>query len=158
MSQTISRRSLLRNLCGAAAAGIVVPRLDASCSVPVQEREHNGSRAAMSRIARAFMDKYSVPGLSVSITRKGKFVYEHQWGMADKKDAQLIELTSLFRIASVTKPITSVTIFTLIEKGSLNLNDKVFGASGILGTKYGKAPYRQYVTDVTVDHLLTHTC
>ena len=158
MSQTISRRSLLRNLCGAAAAGIVVPRLDASCSLLVQEREHNGSRAAMSRIARAFMDKYSVPGLSVSITRKGKFVYQHQWGMADKKDAQLIELTSLFRIASVTKPITSVTIFTLIEKGSLNLNDKVFGASGILGTKYGKAPYRQYVTDVTVDHLLTHTC
>ncbi len=63
----------------------------------------------------------------------------------------------MFRIASVTKPITSVTIFTLIEKGRLNLNDKVFGPSGVLGTKYGKAPYRQYVTDVTVDHLLTHT-
>ena len=157
MSQTISRRSLLRNLCGTAAAGIVVPQLCASRSVPVQEQEHNGSRAAMARIGRAFMEKYSVPGMSVSISRNGKFVYEHQWGMADKKDAQLVEPRSLFRIASVTKPITSVTIFTLIEKGRLNLNDKVFGPSGVLGTKYGKAPYRQYVTDVTVDHLLTHT-
>ena len=65
--------------------------------------------------------------------------------------------TSLFRIASVTKPITSVTIFTLIEKGKLNLTDKVFGPSGIFGDKYGKPPYKQYVTDITVDNLLTHT-
>jgi CubicO group peptidase (beta-lactamase class C family) len=157
MSQKISRRSLLRDLCGTAAAGIVVPQLYASCSVPVQEPEHNGSRVAMARIGRAFMEKYSVPGMSVSISRNGKFVYEHQWGMADTKEAQLVEPTSLFRIASVTKPITSVTIFSLIEKGRLNLNDKVFGASGILGTKYGKVPYRPYVTDVTVDDLLTHT-
>ena len=45
---------------------------------------------------------------------------------------------NLFRIASVTKPITSVAIFILIEKGKLHLNDKVFGASGIFGNKYGK--------------------
>jgi CubicO group peptidase (beta-lactamase class C family) len=157
MSQKISRRSLLGNLCGTAAAGIVVPHLYA-CSVPAQEPEHNGSGAAMARIGRTFMEKYSVPGMSVSISRNGKFVYEHHWGMTDTKEAQLVEPTSLFRIASVTKPITSVTIFTLIEKGRLNLDDKVFGSSGILGTKYGKVPYRQYVTDITVDHLLTHTC
>jgi len=111
----------------------------------------------MFRIARAFMQKYSVPGMSIAISRHGKFVYEHQWGMADTKEAQLVLPSSLFRIASVTKPITSVTIFSLIEQGHLNLNDKVFGPSGVLGTKYGKPPYRQYVTDVTVDNLLTHT-
>jgi len=54
-------------------------------------------------------------------------------------------------------PITSVTIFSLVEQGKLHLTDKVFGPSGILGTKYGKPPYKQYITDVTVDHLLTHT-
>jgi hypothetical protein len=51
------------------------------------------------------------------------------------------DMSSLFRIADVTMPITSVAIFTLIEQGKLNLTDKVFGASGILGTKYGKSPY-----------------
>jgi CubicO group peptidase (beta-lactamase class C family) len=45
----------------------------------------------------------------------------------------------------------------LMEQGKLNLTDKVFGPSGLLGTKYGKGPYKTYVTDVTVDHLLTHT-
>ena len=52
------------------------------------EREGNGGRAAMFRIARAFMNKYEVPGLSISITRHGKFVYEHQFGMADREQAQ----------------------------------------------------------------------
>jgi CubicO group peptidase (beta-lactamase class C family) len=51
-----------------------------------------------------------------------------------------------------------VSIFTLIERGKLNLTDKVFGPSGVLGEKYGKAPYKEYVTDITVDDLLTHTC
>jgi CubicO group peptidase (beta-lactamase class C family) len=159
MPQIITRRSLLRNLCGTATAGIIAPGFYAASSWPAQEQEpeHNGSRAAMFRIARAFMQKYSVPGMSIAISRHGKFVYEHQWGMADTKEAQLVLPSSLFRIASVTKPITSVTIFSLIEQGHLNLNDKVFGPSGVLGTKYGKPPYRQYVTDVTVDNLLTHT-
>ena len=99
-----------------------------------------------------------MPGLSVAVTRNGRFVYEHQFGMADRKEAQQVLSSSLFRIASVTKPITSVTIFTLIEQGKLNLADKVFGPSGVLGTKFGKPPYQQYVTDITVDQLLTHTC
>jgi CubicO group peptidase (beta-lactamase class C family) len=50
-----------------------------------------------------------------------------------------------------------VTIFSLIEAGKLNLTDHVFGSAGILGVKYGKAPYKMYVTDITVDELLTHT-
>jgi CubicO group peptidase (beta-lactamase class C family) len=45
-----------------------------------------------------------------------------------------------------------------VEQGKLSLSDKVFGLRGILGNKYGKQPYKQYVTDITVDHLLTHTC
>jgi CubicO group peptidase (beta-lactamase class C family) len=158
MSKKLSRRSLIRNLCGAASAGIVVPRLQGFSSEQAQENEGNGGRAEMFRIARAFMEKYSVPALSISIARKGEFVYEHPFGMADKKEAQQLLPNSLFRIASVTKPITSVTIFSLMERGKLNLTDKVFGPSGILGTKFGKPHYKQYVADITVDHLLTHTC
>src|SRR5208283_1100980 len=127
-------------------------------ALQAEERAGNGSRAAMFRIARAFMNKYEIPGLSISITRNGKFVYEHQFGMADRQETQQVLQNSLFRIASVTKPITAVTIFTLIENGKLNLNDKVFGPCGILDDKFCKPPYKQYVTDIIVDHLLTHTC
>jgi CubicO group peptidase (beta-lactamase class C family) len=105
-----------------------------------------------------FKRSFSVPSLSVAISRNGQFVYDQTFGMADRSKSELAQRSSLFRIASVTKPITSVTIFTLIEKGRLNLTDKVFGPPGVLGTKFGKGPYKQYVTDITVDHLLTHTC
>jgi len=160
MTHKISRRALLRNLCGGAGARILARRLDGvrPAQNREQEREQDTSGDVMVRIGRTFMQEYSVPGLSIAISRHGKFVYEHQFGMADREDARLVLPDSLFRIASVTKPITSVTIFSLIEKGKLNLNDKVFGPSGILDGKFGTPPYKRYVTDITVDHLLTHTC
>ena len=111
----------------------------------------------MGRIAGGFRRQFSVPATSIAISRNGQFVYDQAVGMGDRQHLTQVQQDSLFRIASVTKPITSVTIFSLIEQGKLSLTDKVFGPSGILGIKYGKPPYKQYVTDVTVDHLLTHT-
>ena len=113
-------------------------------------------RGQIARLANGFSNP-AVPALSIAIARNGQFVYDQSFGMIDRQKLQVAQETSLFRIASLTKPITAVAIFTLIEKGQLNLNDKVFGSSGVLGTKYGKGPYKQYVTDITVDHLLTHT-
>ena len=121
-------------------------------------------RGEIGRLAAAFKRSFSVPALSIAISRNGQFVFDQGFGFnqgfrfGNVKDMGPTDMSSLFRIADVTMPITSVAIFTLIEQGKLNLTDKVFGASGILGTKYGKSPYRQYVTDITVDHLLTHTC
>jgi CubicO group peptidase (beta-lactamase class C family) len=77
--------------------------------------------------------------------------------MADRQHLSQASQDSLFRVASLSKPITSVAIFSLIEQGKLSLTDKVFGPSAILGIKYGNPPYKQYVADITVDHLLTHT-
>jgi CubicO group peptidase (beta-lactamase class C family) len=65
--------------------------------------------------------------------------------------------SNLFRIASVSKPITSAAIFSLIEKGRLRTEDTIFGEGNVLGTKYGKRPYRQGIGQITIDHLLTHT-
>jgi CubicO group peptidase (beta-lactamase class C family) len=158
MPSELTRRLLIKNLLGVSAAGAIAPMVDV-CTAAQQPagQARNGSRAEMFRLGRAFMEKFSVPALSVTVSRHGKQVYQHTFGVADREHAQLALPTSLFRIASVTKPITSVTIFTLIEKGQLNLSDKVFGPSGVLGTRFGKPPYKQYVADVTVDNLLTHT-
>jgi len=64
--------------------------------------------------------------------------------------------THLFRIASVSKPITSVAIFSLLEQDRLTLADKVFGSGGILESDY-PIPSMRFVSEITVDHLLTHT-
>ena len=163
MPEQLSRRLLLKNLLGAAAAGMV-PLPMQGLWLPQGNQATGMERGEMGRLAAAFKTNFRVPALSVAISRNGQFVFDRGFGfnqgfaMGREKDMGPTNMSSLFRIASVTKPITSVTIFTLIERGKLDLTDKVFGASGILGTKYGKSPYKQYVTDITVDHLLTHTC
>ena len=155
--RSLTRRSLLENLLTcAAAAGIATPTFEA-----LAQSQYGGStgqqRGEMGRIAAAFRQQFAVPASSIAISRNGRFVYDQAVGMGDRQHLTQVQQSSLFRIASVTKPITSVTIFSLMEQGKLNLTDKVFGPSAILGTKYGKPPYKQYVTDITVDHLLTHT-
>jgi len=113
--------------------------------------------AAMEGVAAAFMQAHSVPGLSVAIARNGELVYDRGFGFADRVTGERVMPSHLFRIASVTKPITSVTVFSLIEQGRLYLEQNVFGQGGILGDDFGSPPYRQYVAEIRLKHLLTHT-
>ncbi|MEI9981483.1 MAG: serine hydrolase domain-containing protein [Edaphobacter sp.] len=155
-THSLTRRTLLQNLAlTTAAATLPIPK---SLAQPQFGGSTGQQRGEMNRIAGRFRQQFSVPATSIAISRDGRFVYDEAIGMGDRQRLIQVQQNSLFRIASVTKPITSVTIFSLIEQGKLNLTDKVFGPGAILGIKYGKPPYQQWITDITVDHLLTHTC
>ena len=79
----------------------------------------------LGRLVAAFKRQFRVPDFSVAISRNGQFVYDRGFGIADRKDSIQVTTSNLFRIASLRKPITSVAIFTLVEKGQLHLDDKV---------------------------------
>jgi len=155
----IDRRTALKQMAGTAAALTVARQIPALALPEPQGRVYptGPEHRQMAEYGIKFMQQFFAPALSVSIVRDGKFVFERPFGMADS-DVQLqTSPTTLFRIASATKPFTSAAVFLLVEQGKLNLKDKVFGPNGVMGNKYGKPPYKQYVTDVTVDDLLTHT-
>jgi CubicO group peptidase (beta-lactamase class C family) len=155
-SRDYTRRSFIANVLRASAsAAIGVPALSALAQSGFGGP--NQQRGGMMQYTQVFQRKYRVPALSVALSANGHFVYDHAGGMADPEHSTQAQQNSLFRIADLSKPITAVTIFSLIEAGKLSLTDKVFGSAGILGTKFGKAPYKAYVTDIAVDHLLTHT-
>lgn len=103
-----------------------------------------------------FMARFDVPGLSLAITKNGRLVYTKGYGFADEEMAAKVDTSSLFRIASLSKYITSVGIMTLIEEGALSMNDKVFGQGAILGTDFGTQPYPEYIEDITIQDLLHH--
>ncbi len=111
----------------------------------------------MSKLARAFMQTYAMPGLSVAVGRAGAILYADAFGWADREAREPVSPTHLFRIASVTKPITSVAVFSLIEEGRIRLTDRIFGPGAITDTDYGDPPYHPWVDQITVEHLLTHT-
>jgi CubicO group peptidase (beta-lactamase class C family) len=101
------------------------------------------------------MTLFDVPALSISIAYRGDILYEEAFGFADNN--QRLTSSHLFRIASVTKPITSVAIFKLVEQNKISLSNTIFGKDGILQEDFGKPPYCRYLEDLQVQHLLAHT-
>lgn len=113
--------------------------------------------AAFDDAVHTFMTNYSVPGVSIAVTHGEKLIYLKAYGQADAQSMQPVTTQSLFRLASVSKPITAVAIMKLVEQGSLSLSDTVFGPSGVLGTTYGTQPYGPHLVEITVSELLHHT-
>jgi len=113
-------------------------------------------REKLADLAHAFLKSYDMPGLSVAVMRHGRLAYADAFGLADRAKDEAVTTDHLFRIASVSKPITSVGVFTLIEQGKLNLDDKVFGTRGVLGSAFA-APSGSPAADISVGQLLRHT-
>jgi CubicO group peptidase (beta-lactamase class C family) len=153
--RTYTRRTVLTNLFrGAACAAVGTPT---SRAFPEWFGGPGQRRVGMMQLSGEFQRQFRVPAMSVALSRNGQFAYDHAAGMVDRQRATQAQESSLFRIADLSQSITAVTIFLLIESGKMSLRDHVFGSAGILGTKYGKAPYKPYVSEITVDHLLSHT-
>jgi CubicO group peptidase (beta-lactamase class C family) len=109
-------------------------------------------------LVQAYMAKYHVPGMSIAIAKDGKIILAKGYGLADSATGEKVTNNSLFRIASVSKPITAAAIMKLVEDGRLQLDAKVFGKGGVLGNLYGMLPYKGDVNKITVHELLQHTC
>jgi CubicO group peptidase (beta-lactamase class C family) len=147
----ITRRTLLAQSLGS-AAWLAAPAAAQALPEPTPAEQ-----AAMEAAARDFMQMYAVPALSVAIGHAGQIIYRGAFGVADRESNEPLTPLHRFRIASVSKPFTSATIFTLIEQGRLHLGDRVFGPGALLGTDFGRPPYNPGLTEITLEHLLTHT-
>ncbi len=112
--------------------------------------------ASYDRIIPAFMSKYSVPGGAVAVVKDGRLVFARGYGYADTGSGTAVQPTSLFRIASLSKQITAVTVLKLVEQGRLTLDDKVFT---ILNLKppAGMQVQDQRLYSITIRELLEHS-
>jgi CubicO group peptidase (beta-lactamase class C family) len=104
----------------------------------------------------AYMAANGVPGMALAITKDGKLVYAAGFGYANKESGEEAAPTSMFRIASVSKPFTSVAVMKLIEAGKLHLTDKVFGPGSILGADFPTPANNKKIEQITVKYLLEH--
>jgi CubicO group peptidase (beta-lactamase class C family) len=102
------------------------------------------------------LNTYDVPGGQLAITRNGKLVYNRGFGYADTASQTLVQPHHVFRLASVSKPITSIAIMKLVENGLVDLNDTVFGPTGILNDAIYQQILDPRVKDITVAQLLRH--
>lgn len=116
--------------------------------------------AACESLVRKFVETKNIPGLSFAMAREGRIVYSRGFGKADLARTENTQPHHLFRIASLSKSITAVALYRMIETGSLSLSDKVFGAGGLLENHPDFAAASivdERIYDITVQMLLEHT-
>jgi CubicO group peptidase (beta-lactamase class C family) len=76
-------------------------------------------------LSRSYVDSGKIAGCQVAVTRRGHLAYFKSLGQMDRERAKPMRDDTIFRIASMTKPITSVALMTLFERGYFQLNDPV---------------------------------
>jgi CubicO group peptidase (beta-lactamase class C family) len=71
------------------------------------------------------VDRKEIPGAVVVIGRKGKVAYLEAFGFRDREASVPMRADAIHRIASMTKPLTSVAAMMLVEEGRINLTDPI---------------------------------
>ena len=137
-------------------------------ALPVARPEDVGlSSARLSRID-GWMDELvssgRLPGLSVSVTRRGKLAYQRCTGLSDIARGTKMSSETMVRIYSMTKPLTTVAALMLYEEGRFQLDDPITrflpyfaGQRVCVGGNAAKMETVPAVRDITFRDLMTHT-
>lgn len=129
--------------------------------------ETPGSRIAITGIASpatrpldelmtSVMGKWGIPGGALAVVKDGRLVFAHGYGLADRDAGKTVQPDSLFRIASVSKPITSAAILALVERGRLKLDAKLLDVVKSHGVSADSAQDWRW-PQITIRQLLNHT-
>lgn len=84
-----------------------------------------GKRAEIEQAVSSFMSANSVPGSAVAVVLEGELVWSAGFGMADMEDSAPATSSTLFRLGSISKPITATALLQLWERGKLDLDAPV---------------------------------
>ena len=110
---------------------------------------------------QGYVDKGQLPGFLTVIARKGKIAHFETIGMRDVENKKPVEDDTIFRIYSMSKPITSVAVMILYDEGRLQLEDPVemyipaFQDMKVFNKEQTETHAAK--NKMTVKHLLTHT-
>ncbi|WCJ59972.1 serine hydrolase [Fontisphaera persica] len=107
------------------------------------------------RCLEHFMAARNIPGGALAILRHGRLVYARGYGWAQREQQIPVQPTTLFRLASLSKPITALAILRLAQARRLSLDEPAFDRLG-LAPLPGKTRDPR-LEHITIRHLLQHT-
>ena len=112
-------------------------------------------------VMQGYVDEGHLPGFLTVVARRGKIVHFETIGMRDVEDNKPVEPDTIFRIYSMSKPITSVAVMMLYEEGHFQLGTPV---SKFIPEFKNMEVYNEEQTEIleaekeiTIKHLLMHT-
>ena len=111
-----------------------------------------------------YVDEGRLSGYAVAVARHGKVAHFGMYGHKDSETSTPITDDTMYRIYSMTKPVTSIALMMLVERGLLQLTDPVskfippFGETRVWNTGSVLKPLTNALTEpIRIWHLLTHT-
>lgn len=122
--------------------------------------------ARLDNIFQQAINSKDVPGVAAIVIRNGKIVYYKSFGMADNPGNRSMKKDDIFRIASMSKAITSTAIMMLWEDGKFQLDDPIskyipefknptlISSFSFKDTSYTTEPAK---SEITIRQLITHT-
>jgi methyl acetate hydrolase len=128
--------------------------------------QNSPGRAALDTSLRGAVERKDVPGVVTLITDRERVLYQSAFGVADVATGRPLTSDALFRIASMTKPVTSVALMQLVEQGRIGLDDpgekylpELAGLKVLESFDATTGDYRLRPASrpPTVRHFLTHT-
>jgi len=131
-----------------------------------QPRLASTAEASLDAYLRTAVEQTYIPGLAALVTSADGILYSAAIGQQDVARNRPMSADAIFRIASMTKPITSVAVMMLIEAGLVGLEDPIAAhLPGVVPTEvfasfdFASRQFtsRSAATAVTVRHLLTNT-
>jgi CubicO group peptidase (beta-lactamase class C family) len=135
--------------------------------IEVEAAEVGLDARRLERIDRHFhryVDDGRLPGWLILVSRHGQVAHLSTYGQRDREQSLPVEVDTVWRLASMTKPITSVAAMMLYEEGAFELKDPVhrwlpaFRDMRVYRGGFGpKAETRPAGEPIRVWHLLTHT-
>ena len=111
--------------------------------------------ASFDRVITDLMKKWGIPGGAIAVVKDGRLVLARGYGYADVQANTPVAPDALFRIASVSKPVTAVAILRLVEEGRLDLDAKAFPLLPSLTPPAGSTVDAR-LDAITIRQLLTH--
>lgn len=151
-------------LIGCAAIAATLPK-----SAPEEVGLSSARLKRVNALVQRYIDRGEIAGAVSLVARKGRIAYFESQGVADLESKQPMKTDTIFRMASMTKPVTSLAVMMLQEEGLFLLDDPVSKflpefknpkvAIANAPNERHEGGYRLVPADrpITIRHLLTHT-
>ena len=146
-----SRRAFLQTgtLAAAALAHPSIWAADATAKVELT--------TAFDREMEAFMTARKISGGALAVVKDRRLVLARSYGWADREKKLPVQPDSVFRLASVSKPITAVAVLKLVEEGKLTLDTKAFELLNLRPVVESLRDPEPRLRQITIRQLLQHT-
>jgi len=133
------------------------------CCKSITETNHDDSadygvtpQEAFQEIIPDLLSNWNIPGGAIALVKDERLILAKGYGQADKEDNKIVVPGSLFRIASISKPITAVAVLKLYEDGLFSFDEKAFNILNDLEPPQG-ATVDNRIYDITIRDLLQHS-